>query len=491
MFDFAANMPAFGPLSGLPAQSGSDSNSRNAVNFGGAKVPNSSRNLAGLGKIANYSDRAPNQAKKPTPRTSPAGNTANLIGAPSRAPVAPTGAPELRPKPETARARRAELWRLKERGRNLMPLRTQKCMRMRVQDHVEVAVYQDAKGNQAACYRGLVTCANGNACPICAQRIRTARALELAEQLEGWRAHRASVLGIVAKKAKDTLSLLTLTCRHSFDHRFEPMLKGLQHAQSRFWDRINRATKKNGGKSLAEIWGLAGYVRATETTAGDNGWHPHAHILLFWDRPHRGSELLELRKLMASIWRECVRKYLGREHEPSMEHGLDLRCGSNAARYVQKLAFELADPVTKRGRSKHLGGPKGRTPFQILGDAIEGDEKSASLFREFWKGANGARIVAYSRRNGLKELLLDLAGQTAEQSDQEIMKGDRGVTEFIITDNTWDNLKRIDGGPVKLLEMVESRGAAGAEAWLRREKILARSAAEVEQSRQEILSWLS
>src|SRR5690606_8615019 len=280
MFDFAANMPAFAPLGALPAQLRADSNSGNDVNAGGRKRPKNRENLAGLGKIANYSDRAPNQPNKPTLRTSPAENTGNLIGAPSRATVAPTGAPELRPKPETARARRAELWRLKERGRHLMPLRTQKCMRMRVQDHVEVAVYQDAKGNQAACYRGLVTCANGNACPVCAQRIRTARALELADQLEGWRTHRAEVLGIVAKKAKDTLSLLTLTCRHSFEHRFDPMLKGLQHAQSRFWDRINRPTKKNGGQSLAEVRGLAGYVRATETTAGANGWHPHAHILL-------------------------------------------------------------------------------------------------------------------------------------------------------------------------------------------------------------------
>src|SRR5690606_31920974 len=137
----------------------------------------------------------------------------------------------------------------------------------------------------------------------------------------------------------------------------------------------------------------------------------------------------------------------------------------------------------------YLGGPKGKTPFELLSDAIGGDEQSAGLFREFWKGSKGARIFEYSRRGGFKERLRELAGQNAEQSDQEIMKGDRGITEFLLTDNTWDNLKRVEGGPVKLLEIVESRGAAGAEAWLRREKILARSAAEVAESREEILSW--
>jgi len=380
-----------------------------------------------------------------------------------------------------SQAKRATLWRIKEAGWDFLPERAQKCMRVRIQGAVEVATYQNDKGGTRACYRGLVTCANLNACPICAHRIKTVRALELGEQLDAWADHHGG---------KNAVSLLTLTIRHHQGHRLAPMVKKLQKAQRALWNRLNRQTKRLGGKSQCEAWGLVGTVRALETTSGQNGWHPHAHTLICWESPKKKAELAEVEKLVSSVWRECVRKYVGAEHEPDMAHGVDLRGGASAGAYLLKLAFEASDPVAKVGRE--INGEKGRSPFQLLDDAgkVDGDgdpldEKAGQLFLEFVAAMKGARLFEYSRRGDFKRNLRRLAKQDEEKTDEELA-GDRGSAVLSLTAETWARVAGKRGARAKLLSMVEHAGAAGGVRWLKDEGLFAKSAEQERAEHEEL-----
>ncbi|MHB1644664.1 MAG: hypothetical protein ACYCS8_18765, partial [Acidithiobacillus sp.] len=44
-----------------------------------------------------------------------------------------------------------------------------------------------------------------------------------------------------------------------------------------------RLFKDRAGRSLASAFGLVGSVSALEVTHGSNGWHPHGHVLRFFD----------------------------------------------------------------------------------------------------------------------------------------------------------------------------------------------------------------
>ena len=81
--------------------------------------------------------------------------------------------------------------------------------------------------------------------------------------------------------------------------------------------------------------GVVHKVRSFEVTYGDNGWHPHFHILMF------NKYILvsaDLRKNLSELWiKACVRAGLS---APSMKHGLDLRDGEYASEYVSKWGIE-------------------------------------------------------------------------------------------------------------------------------------------------------
>lgn len=352
--------------------------------------------------------------------------------------------------PEKARAKRAELWRLKEEGWKYLPERTRKCHTHRIGAEVEVSVWLDDGGNRRANYRHLETCSNVNICPLCAIRIRTVRARELTEQAEAWCA---------AHGGKDAISLLTLTHRHNVTHKLKYLIDGEHRAWKKFKDKIR--------KHYAPAWGWAGEVRADDTTHGENGWHPHFHIMVFWDAPLPNGLRYEREKVLREFWRKCVKRYMGEEHEPN-DHGVDLSGGSEAARYLMKLAFELADPISKKGKAANeRDHEKGRTPFELLSDAGSGDERAGFLFREYGAAFKGRRVFEYSRSGDFKEELRKLAGQDEEATDEAIMEGgDVGTVELSIPGETWKKVCGVKGTRAELLSRVERDGADSAREWL-------------------------
>ena len=152
-----------------------------------------------------------------------------------------------------------------------------------------------------------------------------------------------------------------------------------------------------------------------EATYGQNGWHPHFHVLLLG---YFSLDDLMYRDLLAELWiKSCVRAGL---NAPSMTHGLDLRDGTYADQYVSKwgIESELTKGHVKKGRNG------GFTPFDLLQFSMYNesvfDKDCGKLFQEFAIAMKGSRQLVWSR--GLKALL-DLDEKTdeelAEETEQE------------------------------------------------------------------------
>jgi hypothetical protein len=243
-------------------------------------------------------------------------------------------------------------------------------------------------------YGNLITCGSVWHCPICAGKISERRRAELVDAVATWTGQGGQV------------RLLTLTVPHYSHQKLQIVLNGLSSA-------LRRLTNSREWKSLAESIGLYGRIRSLEVTYGQNGWHPHFHLLLFTYKPF---DLVELQEQILHLWKTaCLRSSLP---EPN-HHGVKVDNGELAAQYVGKwgLEHEMTKGHIKKSRD-------GYSPFDLLrlhlgvaasGRFLDGDpSRAAELFREYAKCFKGKRQLVWS-----KGLRLDLL-TTEEQTDEEI-----------------------------------------------------------------------
>ena len=291
---------------------------------------------------------------------------------------------------------RLERFALQSSVRYLLPdSRTAKCLRILQANKKEVEVWRSFD-HGSACYAGLQICSSVWSCPVCAAKISERRRVELLHAMEQHQANGGYIL------------LLTLTNPHTRTDDLQAMLKAQALAMSRF----------NGTKSAQALWvsiGCIGTVRAWEVTHGDNGWHPHFHILLFltFDLNQRG-ELLsfmpheEMTSRFYAVWANCCR--LAKLPIPSEEHGVRLDDGAQAANYVSKGLWGLDREMTKGHlkKSKH-----GRSPFDLLRSYLyDQDRQAGALFCDYARSFKGKRQLVWSK--GLKALF-----EIKEQTDEE------------------------------------------------------------------------
>jgi len=234
---------------------------------------------------------------------------------------------------------------------------------------------------------GLETCSSVHVCPICAAKICAGRADEATTAATLWRS-----MG-------NQTYLLTLTIRHDKRSRLRPMLVGLSESWAALWEG-------SSGVALRRGLGLRHYIRAFECTYADfpnNGWHPHLHSLLFLDHELAESERVELHARIKERWKDIVRRKLGPEHVPEVlrmidgimvaddSHAVDLKISTDAG-YIVKLGLEVANIVSKTGRSSDH-----RTTWQIAEDAAKGNEHSVKLWKQWDDCSLGRRQLTWSR----------------------------------------------------------------------------------------------
>ncbi len=223
-------------------------------------------------------------------------------------------------------------------------------------------------------FGGIETCSSVWACPVCAAKITEGRKVDVEAVLK---AH---------SEAGGTAFMATLTVPH---HRFQSA-EELRKAVSQGWRKVK------SGKSwlkAREQYRWLGDIRAMEITHGDNGWHPHLHVLILFKPGATETSFYGFGDWLYRAWSNAISR-LGMG---SCSRGAftfekaDYQKG--AAEYVSKwgAAMELTKGHIKKGRG-------GRTPWQILGDFSEtGKSRDRELFREYALAFKGARQLTWSR----------------------------------------------------------------------------------------------
>jgi hypothetical protein len=237
--------------------------------------------------------------------------------------------------------------------------------------------------------------------------------------------------------------------------------------------------RHHAGQSLADCWealstawaavtsgkqwttdteqaGLVGWVRAVEVTHGRNGWHVHVHALLVW---RDWLDQVDAEVIGERMWQRWTRA-LRRKGFDSLRDsgGLDVTMaslrptadGSGLHDYFVKLAHEITGGQAKLAK----GG--GRTPFQLLAEAVEGLADEVDLWHEWERASQGRRQMVWSTgRRSLRQW----AGLGAEQTDEEIAEEElTGADLVLLAPDSWRELRQEPDQVCELLEATERAG---------------------------------
>lgn len=209
--------------------------------------------------------------------------------------------------------------------------------------------------------------------------------------------HRDDIAQVVATAQRSgyVVKFLTLTMRHAARDELADLVDALLKCwrgltTGREWSETKRAS------------GLVGAVRVVEVKWGArNGWHPHAHVLLFFRPCTERHESSEFRASVEGRWATLT---AGAGY-PCGDAGVDLRDVRPAdldtmAGYMTK-GWDVAVEMTAGA----LKGSEGHwTPRDLLVMAAEGDRDAERLFREYEQGTYGRRLYA-SASASLRSLL--------------------------------------------------------------------------------------
>lgn len=301
-------------------------------------------------------------------------------------------------------------WRQLRTAKELLPEfgRFHACNEAAARGARGVSIY--TKG-ESAWFGAVIRCGSVWICPVCARRISEGRKIEVQGAIDN-----------AIKQGKGVM-LVTLTFPHGAGDVLADILEKFAKAQRKF--KSGRAAK-----DLRQSIGFVGEIRTLEVTHGDNGWHPHAHSIWVTDRQLTAEQQEQLRADLYAHWsKACISSGLP---EPSEAHGVDVRGARYAGEYVAKWGFatEIAGNTSKRGKKESAG----RTPWQLLADATEGDRRAAWLWREFAIAFFGRRQLFWSR--GLRDTL----GAAPELTDQQLMDlDDEKSQQVVMLDlETWD-----------------------------------------------------
>lgn len=280
---------------------------------------------------------------------------------------------------------------LQDQSAKLLPKeRVVYCLKNRIDKNKNREVkYNESR--KKAHWSNVQRCGSVWTCPVCAKQITENRRNELKRGIETWKTdHLGGVL------------LLTLTFSHSVKESLSSLLERQIKALKIFYEttKVQAFLKQIGVKYK---------IKSLEMTYGQNGWHPHNHILLLTQ--NQVENFSDYISLLSELWiKSCTKAGLS---APSMTHGLDIRDGNYADHYVAKwgLDYELTKGHVKKGRNG------GFTPFDLLQysmlDAKFNDRSFKSLWQEFGVASKRKRQLEWGR--GLKKLLL-----IEEKSDEEL-----------------------------------------------------------------------
>lgn len=329
-------------------------------------------------------------------------------------------------------ARRAGRFSLHNHVRRLLPNeRVSHCMCACGSGGVEVL----QSPSKIASYAGLQVCGSVWTCPICSTKIAEERRRELNRSLEWGRGQGYKPV------------LLTLTMRHSIGHTLYDSLKSLKTAKQRFHQsRAWRGVKRC----------LEGHITATEVTHGQNGWHPHFHMLLFLSTANEEEALL-LVESARKAWQAALQNV----GYGCNQHAYHVQGAASAGDYVGK--WGPAEEMTLSNTKEAKRSGKGLSPWQLLAQSATGHKQSGALFIEYARVFKGSRQLVWSP--GLKERI-----GIEEVEDLEVAAvPEAGPVELVTTieRSLWRKIVQ-HGLRAQVLEVLEDQGPAALNEYLDR-----------------------
>lgn len=322
-------------------------------------------------------------------------------------PVEKTGdivdfSPKIADPPQDARFLR---YQMQAAAKHILPkTRVAICLRHQIEKYGDVDVFKH-RASQKAFYGGLMVCGSVWTCPVCAAKISERRRSELKS---AFKAH----LDVGGQ-----CTMVTLTFSHSARDKLEDLLVLLGKSVNKF------RSGKRYNNFRKEI-GLVGSIRAFEITYGENGWHPHIHLLLMHTNEFEPWELPELEERLYDMWEgACAANGL----ETSRAHGLKMHDAAEASTYIGKWGDLMDKPWGTDSEMTKANIKKGRegnlTPFDMLRAIVEdGDLEYEGKFREYAAAVKGKQQLVWSP--GLKSMYAvedksdeDIANEKIEEAD--------------------------------------------------------------------------
>lgn len=281
--------------------------------------------------------------------------------------------------------------------------RTCKCNRVQIAPTAQVLRSEERR---KAFFAGVVQCASVWTCPVCAAKINERKANEMRIAF-----NQAPELGLRAH-------LVTFTAPHTAGDTIGDLSQKMRDSLSQFW--AERQVKKWKKERL-----VAGNIRSFEVRYGENGWHPHFHLIVFSE----ADISLDKERLLSKWQAVCLRNGLDKPNE----YGLDIQDGSKAGEYIckfgsdgeileksngSKVTWDAADEMTKGNTKKGKSGSL--SPWDILrlfSSATDDKEKRRyhGLFVHYARAMKGTSQIKWSR--GLRKIF-DL---DAEKTDEEVL----------------------------------------------------------------------
>jgi hypothetical protein len=263
-------------------------------------------------------------------------------------------------------------------------------------------------GDNHAHFDQLQTCKSVHVCPCCAPAIVERRRAELEQAVA---AHLAAGGGLL---------FATFTLQHQHTDPLSDIDNTLR-------DAFRWLKKGAPWRRFADSLGILGSVAATEHTHGQNGWHPHKHVLFFTSAPVSGRQLAQARVTLRRRWQVAIAR-LGRFAHP--QYGVDVQSSTDGratiASYLAKAnsSWMLADELTRANTKQARRA--GRTPAALLADYADGDTHAGALFQEYAEQTYRKNHLVWSR--GLRSQF----GLDEEKSDEEILAEQQRGSHLVV-----------------------------------------------------------
>lgn len=306
-------------------------------------------------------------------------------------------------------------------ARSLIPKeRVATCLRHIAPNKNSVHIVRSPSRKRAS-FRNLLTCGAIWHCPVCAAKISERRAQELLAAVTHWHQNHGTVL------------LVTYTLRHNRE-------QSLLHVLSTLLAALDRFKAGKGFQTIKKTYGIFGTIKGLETTHSfKNGWHPHAHELVFVES---GFSIAGFQAAARQRWLDSVRAVGG---DALYDIGLDVKLGdADVYEYVAKYGrlpkgthWTVEREVAKAVSKKAAKG--GRQPLQLLQDAGTGDAIAAGLWVEYARTMKGRNQLVWSKT------LLKLLKTDKQESDEAIAAAvdDDAILLAIIDSSQWRALMRL------------------------------------------------